>query len=123
MINAKHFFLNMAIWIGKLPSDHFYFRMQPTNYFGPIIPTWGLRFIEKYPTDRIGFDPASDVSISFKKQILSNWPVRVAIYINGGYKKSENDSHKRTSFLLSYGEEKLNINPGWNIGIMFSHEP
>lgn len=83
----------------------------------------GITVYRKYLTDRIGFDPASDVSISFKKQILSDWLVHVAIYISGGYKKSENDSHKRTSFPLSHGEEKLNINPGWNRGIMFSHEP
>ncbi|MCH7730967.1 MAG: hypothetical protein IIB44_00410 [Candidatus Marinimicrobia bacterium] len=117
------FFLKYGYLDWNTPFGSFLLGMQPTNYFGPIIPTWGLRFIEKYPTDRIGFDPTSDVGISFKKQILSKWLVHVAIYNGGGYKKSENDSHKRTSFLLSYGEQKLNINPGWNGGIMFSHEP
>ena len=40
-----------------------------------------------------------------------------------GYKKSETDSHKKTSLQFVYGEQKLSSKDGFNLGLVFSHEP
>ena len=43
--------------------------------------------------------------------------------VNTGYKKSETDSHKKTSLQFVYGEQKLSSKDGFNLGLVFSHEP
>lgn len=97
--------------------------VHPTNYFGPTKSTWGYRFIEKFPTNRVGFGTTADLGISIQKEILPRLLLHLAVYNGGGHKKSENDSYKRTTLLLFYGEQTLNKKPGWNAGGAFSYEP
>jgi len=97
--------------------------VHPTNYFGPAKSTWGYRFIEKFSTDRVGFGATADLGVSIQREIIPRLLFHLAVYNGRGFKKSENDSYKRTTLLISYGERKLNIKPGWNAGGIVSYEP
>ena len=101
----------------------FQIGLQPTNYFGPTKLTWGYRFIEKFSTDRAGFGATADLGLSIQREIFQKLLFHLAVYNGGGYKKTENDSYKRTTLLISYGERKLNKKPGWNAGSIISYEP
>tara|TARA_Y100001968_G_C19287850_1_gene682656 strand:- start:505 stop:1080 length:576 start_codon:yes stop_codon:yes gene_type:complete len=72
--------------------------------------------------DTYGFSPSADLGIGISRKF---GPLSTsALITNGaGYKKAEDDSHKKLSTHLVYGESKLNKNDGFNIGSSFSFEP
>ncbi|MFQ6673630.1 MAG: hypothetical protein ACE5GH_02450 [Fidelibacterota bacterium] len=114
----KHAYLSWNTSLGVLEAG-----VQPTNYFGPTKKTWGYRFVEKFPTDRVGFGATADLGVSLRKEVFPRLNVHAAVYNGPGYKNQENDSYKRVSVLLSYGEQELNRRPGWNTGGAVSYEP
>ena len=115
---VKHAYL---VWNTAVGS--FLIGQQPTNYFGPTAATWGMRFIEKYPTDLWGFDSTADIGLAFRKSLSDDLLIHVAAYNGGGFKNDEVDTHKRLSALVSLGEQRLNSNPGWNAGGVVTFEP
>jgi len=115
---VKHAYL---VWNTAIGS--FLIGQQPTNYFGPATANWGMRFIEKSPTDFWGFDSAADIGVAYRKNLSDNLLIHLAAYNGGGFKKDEVDTHKRLSALVSLGEQRLNSNPGWNAGGVVSFEP
>ena len=115
-------FIKMANVTWKTPIGDFIIGPQLTNYFGPGKKTWGYRFIEKLPGHLHGFDQTSDLGISWKKY-FHKLLVHVAAYNGTGFKKPDNDQHKRISLLLSHGEQNLLVNSGKNWGGIFTLEP
>lgn len=97
--------------------------LQGMNIFGVQEKTWGYRFIEKSAMDRKKFSSSADMGIGYSNTFGNNIHIS-ALYTNGaGYKKSENDSHKKISFLGMMGPKKLSSKDGFNIGAVFSYEP
>ncbi|MDP6966071.1 MAG: hypothetical protein QF551_02225 [Candidatus Marinimicrobia bacterium] len=97
--------------------------VQPTNYLGSTQANWGNRFMEKFPADLYKFDSTSDLGLSVKRKLSSKLLLHLGVYNGTGFKKPENDSFKRTSLLVTFGEQDLRNRPGWNIGALASVEP
>ena len=114
----KHAFVSWRTRLGE-----FMVGSQPTNYFGPLKQTWGLRFIEKFPGNLHGFDDTADLGISLRRVVGSDLLINVAVFNGPGFKKPENDAYKRMSLLVSKGEPNLSRNTGHNFGIVGSVEP
>ena len=99
--------------------------MQGMNMFNVTEKTWGLRFLQKSPMDKYKFSSSADMGIGiYDKMGYDNFKLHSSILItNGtGYKKSENDKHKKLSFQFVFGETKLIKKDGFNIGISYSTE-
>lgn len=95
--------------------------MQGMNMFKIQENTWGKRYIQKMTMDQFKFSSSADMGIGFYKSI--NKIGLSALMTNGsGYKKAENDDHKKLSFQAVYGEQKLNKNDGFNVGGSLSTE-
>ncbi|MFQ6607377.1 MAG: hypothetical protein ACE5EE_02445 [Fidelibacterota bacterium] len=117
------FYVKYAYLVWNTEAGSFLIGQQPTNYFGPSTATWGLRFIEKQPSDLWKFDPTADLGLSYRKNFSENLLIHLAAYNGRGYKYGENDKYKRLSVLISLGEQRLNANSGWNAGGVVSYEP
>ena len=82
---------------------------------------WGKRYIEKATLDQFKFSSSAGTGLGYYKSI--NKLGISAMVTNGtGYKKAEDDDHKKISFLTVYGEQKLNKKDGLNIGGIYSTE-
>ncbi len=113
--NAK---IDWSSPIGKLT-----FGLQGMNVFNVQEKTWGYRFIEKSAMDKRKFSSSADMGIGFAQKLAGKVHVS-ALYTNGtGYKKSENDSHKKLSAQVLFGEKRVDKNNGYNIGGVFTYEP
>ncbi len=97
--------------------------LQGLNVFSVQEKTWGFRFLEKSPMDLHKFSSSADMGVGYSKTVIDNLHLS-AIYINGsGYKAVENDSHKKLSTQVVYGEKKLVSKDGFNAGGTFTYEP
>jgi len=98
------------------------FGMQGMNIFNVTEKTWGFRFLQKSAMDKYKFSSSADMGIGYSGKFNNlNYSF---MYTNGcGYKKSENDEHKKISAQFVYGEKKLVKNDGFNIGLSFAFEP
>ena len=98
------------------------FGMQGMNVFNVIEKTWGFRFLEKSAMDLNKFSSSADIGIGYSGKYHDlNYSF---MYTNGcGYKKSENDKHKKISAQFVYGQKNLSKKDGFNIGTSFSMEP
>ena len=93
-----------------------------TNTYGVQEKNWGYRFIEKSPLDLNGFTSTADLGIGFSKTLQSNIHLSLQFTNGEGYKKPQsNDSHK-TSLNITYGEQNISKNNGYNAGIALSTE-
>ena len=110
----------------KFGNSKLVFGMQGMNMFNITEKTWGLRFLQKSPMDKYKFSSSADMGIGFYDTMIGyhNLNLYYSILItNGtGYKKSENDRHKKLSAQFVFGEKKLVKNDGFNIGISYSTE-
>jgi len=96
--------------------------MQGMNLFKTQENTWGKRYVEKVSMDQFKYSSSADMGIGFYKSMGALG--FSALMTNGtGYKKAENDDHKKLSFHSVYGEQKLNKKDGFNVGGSFSTEP
>ena len=116
-------FLKYAFVSWQTRFGEFMVGSQPTNYFGPLKQTWGLRFIEKFPGNLHGFDDTADLGISLQRVVGSDLLFHAAVFNGSGFKKPENDAYKRMSLLVSKGEQNLSRNTGHNFGLLGSVEP
>ncbi len=93
--------------------------LQTMNMFKIQENNWGYRFIEKSAMDLGGYSSSADLGIGWSKAF---GPVISSIMItNGtGYKKVEDDGHKKISTLLNLGQGKLR--KGFNVGAVASFE-
>ena len=120
--SAHTAFLKIASVTWKTRFGDMSIGMQGMNMFKTMENTWGHRFIQKMPMDTYGFSPSADLGLGFSRKIGS--VSTSALLTNGpGYKKSEEDHHKKLSTHFVYGEPRLNKNKGFNIGSSFSLEP
>ena len=95
--------------------------LQGMNMFKVQETTWGKRYIEKSSMDQFKYSSSADMGIGFYKSI--NDIAFSALITNGsGYKKAENDDHKKISLQSIYGQQKLDKNDGFNIGGVYSTE-
>tara|TARA_B100000686_G_scaffold335065_1_gene403192 strand:- start:436 stop:1392 length:957 start_codon:yes stop_codon:yes gene_type:complete len=115
-------FIKMANITWNTPIGSFIIGPQSTNYFGPNKKTWGYRFIEKFPGHLYDFSQSADLGVSWKKY-FNQFFIHLAAYNGTGFKKPDNDRHKRISLLVSQGEQNLLVNSGRNWGGIFSFEP
>jgi hypothetical protein len=93
--------------------------LQGLNTFGVQESTWGYRFIEKSAMDRKKFASSADIGLGFEKK-LSSITSSLIVSNGTGYKKKEDDAHKKVSFRLLYGESKLK--KGFNVGLISTYE-
>lgn len=109
--NAK---LDWKTSFGKLT-----FGLQGMNMFNVQEATWGYRFIEKSVMDLDKYSSSADMGIGWQKTFGVLTPS--VLFTNGtGYKKAEDDGHKKLSLQLLYGESKLK--QGLNGGVVVSTE-
>ena len=106
----------------KTTLGQFIIGSQPTNYFGALQKNWGFRFVEKYAANLYGFDATADLGISWRRT-MNRLLIHLGAYNGTGFKKPEDDSYKRVSLLMSYGEQDLTANSGMNVGGALSVEP
>ena len=93
-----------------------------TNTYGVQEKNWGYRFIEKSPLDLNGFASTADLGIGFSKTLQSNIHLSLQ-FVNGeGYKKPQSDKHHKTSLNITYGEQNISKNTGYNAGMVYSTE-
>ncbi|MEE2876386.1 MAG: hypothetical protein VX822_01205, partial [Candidatus Neomarinimicrobiota bacterium] len=97
--------------------------MQGMNIFNVQEKTWGYRFLEKSAMDHRKFSSSADIGLGFSRSLSEKMKATLLVTNGTGYKKSENDSHKRTSFQLVYGEGRLDKRDGFNVGGVLSLEP
>ena len=93
--------------------------LQTMNMFKVQENTWGYRFIEKSAMDLGKFSSSADLGIGW---VHDFGPVHSSVMItNGaGYKKAEDDGHKKISTRFHLGEAKLK--EGQNVGVVTSFE-
>ena len=96
--------------------------LQGMNMFKIQEMNWGKRYLGKTVMDRFQYSSSADMGIGYyhsKDKLHGS-----ILMTNGtGYKKSEDDSHKKLSLQLIYGNSKLSKSDGFNVGAVFSHEP
>ena len=96
--------------------------LQGMNMFKIQEMNWGKRYLDKTVMDRFQYSSSADMGIGYyhsKDKLHGS-----ILMTNGtGFKKSEDDSHKKLSFQLIYGNSKLSKSDGFNVGAVFSHEP
>ena len=95
--------------------------MQGMNMFKTQENTWGKRYVEKVSMDQFKYSSSADMGIGFYKS-MGAFGFSALMTNGAGYKKSENDDHKKLSFHGVYGEQKLNKMDGFNVGGSFSTE-
>ena len=106
----------------KINQGKIVIGMQGMNMFKIQENTWGKRYIQKMSMDQFKYSSSADIGIGLYKSI-NKFGFSALITNGNGYKKSENDDHKKLSFQAVYGEQKLNKNDGFNLGGSFSTEP
>ena len=96
--------------------------LQGMNMFKIQEMNWGKRYLDKTVMDRFKYSSSADMGIGYyhsKDKLHGS-----ILMTNGtGFKKSEDDSHKKLSLQLIYGDSKLSKSDGFNVGAVFSHEP
>lgn len=97
--------------------------LQGMNVFGVQEKTWGYRFIEKSSMDRNKFSSSADLGVGYSNTFGSNIHLSALLTNGTGYKKAENDSHKKISIQSLIGQKKLSSKDGYNGGVSFTMEP
>ena len=96
--------------------------MQAMNMYKTMENTWGHRFIEKGGMGTYRFSPSADLGVGLTRKfgLLST---SAMITNGGGFKKAEEDVHKKLSLHAVYGQTRLNEKDGFNFGTSLSLEP
>jgi|TARA_B100001094_G_scaffold183521_1_gene177846 hypothetical protein len=115
-------FLKTAMVKYKTPLVDVTLGMQPMNMYKTMENTWGHRFISKGSMGAYRFSSSADIGIRFARK-FDQLSTSLMITNGGGYKKSEEDNHKKVSLHAVYGQSKLNKSDGFNVGGSFSFEP
>ena len=108
----------------KVGSGTLVVGLQGMNMFKAQETNWGKRYLDKTVMDRFGYSSAADMGIGYYQSREENKIHFSVLMTNGtGFKKAEDDSHKKLSLQLIYGNTKLAKSNGFNVGAVFSHEP
>ena len=120
--SAHTAFLKVAMVKYKTSLVDVTLGMQGMNMYKTMEDTWGHRFISKGSMGTYRFSPSADLGIGFARK-FDQLSTSAMITNGGGYKRAEEDDHKKLSFHVVYGQPKLNKEDGFNFGGSFSLEP
>lgn len=121
--SPKNVYLKNAKVDWKTNAGKFTIGLQGMNVFSIQEKTWGYRFIDKSAMDRKKFSSSADMGIGYATKFADKFRFSI-LYTNGvGYKKSEDDSHKKISMQAYMGQPKLSSKDGLNVGGVFTFEP
>ena len=100
----------------------FVIGVQPLNVFDIQRNTWGYRSIDKTAMNKNKWASSADLGLGYYNN-YNNLHYNVLVTNGTGFKLTENDSYKKISTQIYYGEGKLNSLEGMNSGIVFTYEP
>jgi hypothetical protein len=100
----------------------FVIGMQSMNLFDIQKNTWGYRSIDKTAMNRNKWASSADLGLGYYNN-YNNLQYNILITNGTGFKQPENDSYKRISTQVYYGESNLNSLDGMNTGMVFTYEP
>ena len=89
------------------------------NMFNVQEKTWGNRFIEKSAMDQYGFSSSADLGFGFLYD-FGSFSASMLITNGEGYKEEAADDHEKISLQFLYGENRLDKNDGYNVGLVYS---
>tara|TARA_B100001250_G_scaffold56007_1_gene43287 strand:- start:214 stop:1149 length:936 start_codon:yes stop_codon:yes gene_type:complete len=120
--SGQNIYLRNAKADWKTLNGNVVIGLQEMNMFKVQQMNWGKRYLGKTVMDRFKYSSSADMGIGYyhsKDKLHGS-----ILMTNGtGFKKSEDDSHKKLSLQLIYGNSKLSKSDGFNVGAVFSHEP
>ncbi len=96
--------------------------MQGMNVFDIQKNTWGYRSIDKTVMNKNNWASSADIGLGYYNN-YNRLNYNVLITNGTGFKLPENDSYKKLSTQVYYGEGKLNSKDGMNSGFVFTYEP
>ncbi len=96
--------------------------LQGMNVFEIQKNTWGYRSIDKTAMNKNNWASSADLGIGYYNN-SHNFNYSILITNGTGFKLPENDSYKKISTQIYYGNGKLNSQNGVNSGIVFTYEP
>ncbi len=100
----------------------FVIGMQSMNLFDIQKNTWGYRSVDKTAMNKNKWASSADLGLGYSNN-YNKFHYNVLVTNGTGFKLPENDSFKRLSTQIYYGEGKLNSKDGMNSGIVFTYEP
>ena len=113
-------YLKNAVVSWKTDFGKISLGLQGMNMFKVQEENWGYRFVEKSAMDIEKYASSADLGVGWTKSLGMLTP-SVMLTNGTGYKKTEDDGHKKLSVNLLYGPAKLK--KGLNAGVAFSFEP
>ena len=96
--------------------------VQALNVFDIQRNTWGYRSIDKTAMNRNKWASSADLGLGYYNN-YNNLHYNVLVTNGTGFKLPENDSYKRISTQIYYGQGKLDLYNGMNSGLVFTYEP
>ncbi|MCJ7802904.1 MAG: hypothetical protein MUP82_11175 [Candidatus Marinimicrobia bacterium] len=100
----------------------FVIGMQGMNVFDIQKNTWGYRSIDKTAMNKNNWASSADIGLGYYNN-YNRLNYNVLITNGTGFKLPENDSYKKLSTQVYFGEGKLNSKDGLNSGFVFTYEP
>ena len=120
--SPKNIYLKNAKVDWKTLDGNIVIGLQGMNMFKIQERNWGKRYLDKTIMDRFKYSSAADMGIGYYHS-KDKFHGSLLITNGAGYKKSENDSHKKLSLQFIYGNTNLSKSDGFNVGAVLSHEP
>ena len=100
----------------------FNFGLIGMNTYNIQEKNWGYRFIEKSAIDENKFSSTADIGVGFSRSLIDNLNLSL-LFVNGeGFKKPQGDEYHKIAFNTTYGEGNLNMNDGYNAGLVYTTE-
>jgi len=120
--SPKNIYLKNAKVDWKTLDGNIVIGLQGMNMFKVQEGNWGKRYLDKTIMDRFKYSSAADMGIGYYHS-KNKFHGSLLMTNGAGYKKSENDSHKKLSLQFIYGNTNLSKSDGFNVGAVLSHEP
>ena len=120
--SPKNIYLKNAKVDWKTLDGNIVIGLQGMNMFKVQEGNWGKRYLDKTIMDRFKYSSAADMGIGYYHS-KDKFHGSLLMTNGAGYKKSENDSHKKLSLQFIYGNTNLSKSDGFNVGAVLSHEP
>ena len=120
--SPKNIYLKNAKVDWKTLDGNIVIGLQGMNMFKVQEGNWGKRYLDKTIMDRFKYSSAADMGIGYYHS-KDKFHGSLLMTNGAGYKKSENDSHKKLSLQFIYGNTNLSKSDGFNVGVVLSHEP
>jgi hypothetical protein len=111
---------NMSL---ELPLGKLTFGLQGMNIFGIQEGNWGNRLVAKSAMDEHGISGPADLGLAYDKTIIDQLNLNLMLTNGPGFQNPENDKYKKISLRLMYGSANISQVDGYNLGVVFSHEP